>query len=171
MPLFSLEFMEVIQLFKDNHIHGSDFLQLDNYPIFGRGIKTTSSVVNNSKILTIPKEFIISVDKAKNDFTFGSILNSLTVTLSDDNILSLYLLFIRNQTSGYKFEKTYINSLPVKYDTYYFFNSEEIEPSVGSSIYKISVKLKNQITDDFEILKKEFSNHFIFTKDEVYFKL
>ncbi|CAG8603087.1 9750_t:CDS:2 [Ambispora gerdemannii] len=139
---------------------GLGWLQLENFPDTGRGVKTLRPLKFNDVVLTIPGSFLWSVDAAFDDSVLGPTIRSVKPSLSVEDILAVFLLFIKSRQEEYEGRGAHIKLLPTSYTMSVFFSDEELEVCSGSSLYHLTQQLKQQIKDDyFHLLNNLFSKH------------
>ncbi|CAG8681342.1 12167_t:CDS:2, partial [Acaulospora morrowiae] len=139
---------------------GLSSLQLEDFLDTGRGVKTLRSLKSNDLILTIPGSFLWTVDAAIDDPILGPVISSVKPPLSTEDILAVFLLFVKSQDIGYEGRKAHTELLPKNYTTSVFFDDEEIEICSGSSLYLLTQQLKQQIQSDYlQLLNNLFSKH------------
>jgi hypothetical protein len=128
---------------------GLSWLKLAVFPFTGRGVETLRRLNYGDKVLIIPGSSLWTTEVALNDLIIGPILRSINQQLTDEDILALYLLFIRSRNEGYEGRREHINLLPKSYKTSICFSEDELEVCYGSSLYHITYKLKQQIKEDY----------------------
>ncbi|CAG8546370.1 13188_t:CDS:2 [Ambispora leptoticha] len=117
---------------------GLSWLQLENFPDTGRGVKTLRPLKLNDVVLTIPGSFLWTIEAAFDDSVLGPIIRSVKPSLSVEDTLAVFLLFIKSREEG----------------------DEELEVCSGSSLYYLTQQLKQQIKDDYlQLLNNLFSKH------------
>ncbi|CAG8587421.1 17165_t:CDS:2 [Dentiscutata heterogama] len=139
---------------------GLDWLQLEDFPDTGRGVKTLRPLKSKDVVLTIPGSFLWTADVATSDPVIGTVIRSVEPPLSVEDILAVFLLFIKSCKTGYDGRRAHVELLPTSYTASIFFSDEELEICSGSSLYHLTQKLKQQIRDDYiQLLTKLFSKH------------
>ncbi|CAG8548628.1 12137_t:CDS:2 [Racocetra persica] len=141
-------------------VEGLSWLQLEDFPDTGRGVKTLRSLKSHDVILTVPGSFLWTVDAAFSDPVIGTVIRSVEPPLSVDDILAVFLLFIKSCETGYDGRRAHVELLPTSYTASIFFNDEELEICAGSSLYHLTQKLKLQIRDDYlKLLNNLITKH------------
>ncbi|KAF0430334.1 SET domain-containing protein [Gigaspora margarita] len=152
--------MELQKWLINGGAEGLSWLQLEDFPDTGRGVKTLRPLKSQEVVLTIPESFLWTADVATNDPVIGTVIRSVEPPLSVDDILAVFLLFIKSCKTGYDGRRAHVELLPTSYTASIFFSDEEIEICSGSSLYHLTQKLKQQIRDDYNQLNNNlFSKH------------
>uniref|UniRef100_U9SLF9 SET domain-containing protein n=1 Tax=Rhizophagus irregularis (strain DAOM 181602 / DAOM 197198 / MUCL 43194) TaxID=747089 RepID=U9SLF9_RHIID len=139
---------------------GLSWLQLEDFPDTGRGVKTLRPLKSGDIVLTIPGSFLWTVDAAFDDPILGPIISSVKPPLSVEDTLAVFLLFIKSRIERYEGRQAHVKLLPTSYTTSVCFTDEELEICSGSSLYHITKQLKQQIRDDYlQLLNNLFSKH------------
>ncbi|KAK4214658.1 Rubisco LS methyltransferase [Rhypophila decipiens] len=133
---------------------GLDDLKLADFPGTGRGVKTLRSFKQGDTILTIPSDVLWTVDHAYADPVLGPVLRSVQPPLSTEDILALYLLFVRSREGDWMYDglQSHIAALPTSYSSSVFFDEEELEVCAGSSLYTVTKQLQQLLVDDYRAL-------------------
>ncbi|KAK4204301.1 putative histone-lysine N-methyltransferase [Triangularia verruculosa] len=132
---------------------GLDGLELANFPVTGRGVKTLRHFKKGESILTIPSGNLWTVEHAHADPLLGPALRSARPPLSVEDTLATYLLFVRSrEESGYDGLRSHLATLPTSYSSSIFFAEDELEVCAGSSLYTITKQLEQSIEDDYRAL-------------------
>lgn len=139
---------------------GLSWLQLEDFPDTGRGVKTLRPLKSGDIVLTIPGSFLWTVDATFDDPILGPIISSVKPPLSVEDTLAVFLLFIKSRIERYEGRRAHVNLLPTSYTTSVCFTDEELEICSGSSLHHITKQLKQQIRDDYlQLLNNLFSKH------------
>lgn len=131
---------------------GLDDLELADFPVTGRGVKTLRRFKKGERILTIPSGILWTVEHAYADPLVGPVLRSARPPLSVEDTLATYILFIRSRESGYDGLRSHVAAFPTSYPSSIFFAEEELEVCAGTSLYTITKKLDRSIEDDYRTL-------------------
>lgn len=131
---------------------GLDGLELAEFPVTGRGVKTLRRFKERERILTIPSSILWTVEHAHNDPLLGPALRSAQPPLSVEDTLAVYILFIRSRESGYDGLRSHVAALPTSYSSSIFFTEDELEVCTGTSLYTITKQLEQSIQDDYRAL-------------------
>ncbi|TFB00434.1 Histone-lysine N-methyltransferase setd3 [Trichoderma ghanense] len=135
-------------------------LELAEFPVTGRGVKTLRRFSQGERILTIPSDVLWSVERAYGDSLLGPALRSSLPPLSVEDILAIYILFVRSRESGYDGLRTHVSALPSSYSSSIFFSEEELEVCAGTSLYTITKQLEQRIEDDYrELADRVLAQH------------
>ena len=129
---------------------GLDDLELARFPIIGRGVRALRQFRKGEKILTIPRSILWTVEHAYADSLLGPALRSVQPSLSVDDTLATYILFVRRLKSEYDGPQSHVTALPTSYSSSIFFTEDELEVCAGSSLYAITKHLDSQIQDDYK---------------------
>lgn len=126
---------------------GLDNLELADFPVTGRGVKTLKSFKQGETILTIPSDILWTVDHAYADTLLGPVLRSVQPPLSTEDILATYLLFVRSREGDWMYDglQSHLAALPTSYSSSIFFTEEELEICSGSSLSTVTKQLNEQI--------------------------
>lgn len=128
---------------------GLDDLELADFPITGRGVRTLRRFKEGERILTIPCGSLWTVEHAYADSLLGPVLRSARPPLSVEDTLATYILFVRSRESGYDGLRSHVAALPTSYSSSIFFAEDELEVCAGSSLYTITKQLGQRIEDDY----------------------
>jgi hypothetical protein len=131
---------------------GLDGLELADFPVTGRGVRTLRRFKEREKILTIPASILWTVDHAHDDPLLGPALRSAQPPLSVEDTLAMYILFIRSRESGHDGLRSHVAALPTSYSSSIFFTEDELEVCAGTSLYTITKQLEQSIQDDYRSL-------------------
>jgi hypothetical protein len=131
---------------------GLDDLELADFPVTGRGVRTLRRFKEGERILTIPCGILWTVEHAYADPLLGPALRSARPPLSVEDTLATYILFIRSRESGYDGLRSHVAALPTSYSSSIFFAEDELEVCAGSSLYTITKQLDQSIKDDYRAL-------------------
>ncbi|CAG8640871.1 1935_t:CDS:2, partial [Scutellospora calospora] len=136
------------------------WLQLEDFPDTGRGVKTLRPLKSHDVVLTVPGSFLWTADVAISDPVIGTVIRSVEPPLSVEDILAIFLLFIKSCKTGYDGRRAHVEMLPTSYTASIFFSDDELEICSGSSLYHLTKKLKQQIRDDYlQLLTNLFSKY------------
>ncbi|KAH0490858.1 hypothetical protein TgHK011_002309 [Trichoderma gracile] len=139
---------------------GLSDLELADFPVTGRGVKTLRRFKQGERILTIPSGVLWSVEHAYSDSKLGPALRSAKPPLSVEDILATYILFVRLRDSGYDGLRAHVSALPGSYSSSIFFSEEELEVCAGTSLYTITKQLEQRIEDDYrQLAVRVFARH------------
>jgi hypothetical protein len=145
---------------KQSGASGLDGLELADFWETGRGVKTLRPFKNGERIFTIPHDVLWTVGHALADSILGPALLSVQPSLSIDDTLALYILFVRSRESGYESLQTHVTALPHTYSSSIFFSEGELEICAGSSLYTTTKHLNEQIVLDYQQLEDRlFEQH------------
>ncbi|KAK5629072.1 hypothetical protein RRF57_004787 [Xylaria bambusicola] len=131
---------------------GLDDLELADFPVTGRGVRTLRRFKQGERILTIPCGSLWTVEHAYADSLLGPVLRSAQPPLSVEDTLATYILFVRSRESGYDGLRSHVAALPESYSSSIFFAEDELEVCAGTSLYNITKQLERQIEDDYKEL-------------------
>jgi hypothetical protein len=138
---------------KESGAAGLDDLELAEFPITGRGVRTRRHVRQGERILTIPGHSLWTVEHAYKDSSLGPVLRSIQPPLSVEDILAVYLLFVRSRDDhGYDGLRSHVAAMPVKYSSSIFFKENELEVCAGTSLHTVTKQLNQRIEDDYRVL-------------------
>jgi hypothetical protein len=154
---------------KQSGASGLDDLELADFSDTGRGVRTLRRFKEGEKILTIPRGVLWTVEHAYADPFLGPALLSTRPPLSIDDILAMYILFVRSRESGYDGLRSHVAALPASYTSSVFFAEAELEDCAGTSLYTTTKQLDRQIEDDYRALVvRLFGRHQeLFPRDKV----
>ena len=137
---------------KSSGAAGLDGLELADFPVTGRGVKTLRRFKKGETILTIPSGILWTVKHAHSDPLLGPALRSAQPPLSVEDTLATYILFVRSRESGYDGQRSHVAALPASYSSSIFFAEDELDVCAGSSLYTITKQLEQSIEDDYRAL-------------------
>ena len=129
---------------------GLDDLELANFPIVERGIRTLRDFKKGENILTIPRSALWTVEHAYADSLLGPALRSVRPSLSVDDTLATYILFVRSRESEYNGPRSHVTALPKSYSSSIFFTEDELNVCAGTSLYVVTKHLERQIENDYK---------------------
>ena len=129
---------------------GLDELELVNFPIVERGVRTRRHFKEGEKILTIPPGVLWTVEHAYADSLLGPALRSVRPSLSVDDTLATYILFVRSRELEYDGPRSHMAALPTSYSSSIFFTEDELKVCAGTSLYVVTKHLDRQIEDDYK---------------------
>jgi len=139
---------------------GLDDLELADFPITGRGVRTLRPFKEGERILTIPCGSLWTVDHAYADSLLGPALRSARPPLSVEDTLVTYILFVRSRESGYDGLRSHLAAVPMSYSSSIFFAEDELEVCAGTSLYTITKQLERSIEADYrELVVRVFGQH------------
>lgn len=131
---------------------GLDGLELADFPVTGRGVKTLQPFKEGETILTIPSGILWTVKHALADLLLGPALRAAQPPLSVEDTLATYLLFVRSRESGYEGPRSHVAALPESYSSSIFFEEDELEVCAGTSLYTVTKQLEESIKEDHRAL-------------------
>ena len=99
---------------------GLDDLELANFQVTGRGVRSLQYYKEGERILSIPCDILWTVEHAYADPLLGSALRSAQPPLSVEDILATYILFVRSRKSGYNGLRSHLTTLPTSYSSSIF---------------------------------------------------
>ncbi|UKZ61624.1 uncharacterized protein TrAtP1_002884 [Trichoderma atroviride] len=139
---------------------GLNDLELAEFPVTGRGVRTRRRFQQGERILTIPGDSLWTVEHADSDPLLGPVLRSVQPPLSVEDTLAVYLLFVRLREHGYEGPRSHVAAMPARYSSSIFFNEDELEVCAGTSLYTITKQLEERIEDDYRVLvMRVFTQH------------
>jgi hypothetical protein len=128
---------------------GLDDLELTNFPVTGRGVRTLRHFKEGERILTIPSSILWTVEYVYADSLLGPALRSARPPLSVEDTLATYILLVRFRESGCDGLRSHMAALPTSYTSSIFFAEDELEVCAGTSLYIITKQLERQIEDNY----------------------
>ncbi|KAK2730807.1 hypothetical protein FQN57_004127, partial [Myotisia sp. PD_48] len=137
---------------KESGAVGLDALELADFPVIGRGVRTLQHFKEGERILTIPANILWTVEHAYADSLLGPALRSAQPPLSIDDTLAIYLLFVRSRESGYDGMRSHLAAMPKSYFSSICFTEDELEVCAGTSLYAITKQLERCIEVDYRAL-------------------
>ncbi|KXX78241.1 Histone-lysine N-methyltransferase setd3 [Madurella mycetomatis] len=137
---------------KASGVVGLDGLELADFPVTGRGVRTLRRFREGERILTIPCGILWTVEHAYADPLLGPALRSARPPLSVEDTLATYILFVLSRESGYDGLRSHVAALPTSYSSSIFFAEDELEVCAGTSLYTITKQLDRRIKDDYRAL-------------------
>lgn len=152
---FALRFEAMERWLKASGAAGLEGVELADFPTLGRGLRALRHFKEGEKILTIPHSALWTVENAYSDPLLGPALRSMRPSLSVDDTLVTFILFVRSRKSEYEGLRGHVSALPTSYSSSIFFAEEELEVCAGTSLYTITKQLERQIEDDHkELLRR-----------------
>ncbi|RUP49057.1 hypothetical protein BC936DRAFT_143370 [Jimgerdemannia flammicorona] len=150
--------MTLQEWLEKNGAKGLDHLVLEEFPETGRGITTLRALKAGDEILTIPGAVLWTVDAANTDPLLGPILRSLDPSLSVEETLAVFFIFIKARDTEYEERKPHVEVLPPHYTATNFFDDDD--ELAGSSLYGVTKQLKQQIKSEYMVtLGRLFVKH------------
>ena len=134
---------------KDSGAVGLDDLELANFQVTGRGVRSLQDYKEGESVLTIPYGILWTAENAYTDPLLGPALRSVQPPLTIEDTLATYLLFVRSRKSGYNGLQSHVTALPTSYSSSIFFTENELEVCAGTTLYTITKQLKRQIEEDY----------------------
>ena len=134
---------------KESGAIGLDDLELADFQVTGRGIRSLQYYKEGERVLTIPSGILWTVEHAYADPLLGPALRSVQPSLTVEDTLATYILFVRSRKSGYNGLRSHVTALPTSYSSSIFFTEKELEVCAGTSLYTITKQLKRQIEEDY----------------------
>ena len=145
---------------KESGAVGLSDLELADFHITGRGVRSLRYYKEGETVLTIPSGIFWTVEHAYADPVLGPALRSAQPSLTVEDILATYILFVRSRKSGYNGRRSHVTALPTSYSSSIFFSESELEICAGTSLYTITKQLKRQIEEDYaELVTRIFAQH------------
>lgn len=139
--------MDLNDWLKKTGAKGQEDLELADFASTGRGIRAKRPFKQGEKILTIGGDSLWTLQRAHDDELVGSILKCASLSVEDT--LALYLLFVRSRESGYEGLKSHVAVLPTSYTSSIFFSDDELEVCAGSSLYTITKQVLEQLDESY----------------------
>lgn len=137
---------------KESGAAGLDDLELADFPVTGRGVRTLRRFKQGERILTILGDNLWTVEHAYSDSLLGPVLRSVQPSLSAEDTLAVYLLWVRSREHDYEGPRSHVAAMPTSYSSSIFFSEDELEVCAGTSLYTITKDLKQRIEDDYRKL-------------------
>ncbi|KAJ3141465.1 hypothetical protein HK100_006475 [Physocladia obscura] len=130
---------------------------IHTFPLTGRGLQAKIDIQKNSEILSASWDSVWSVEAALNEPVLGDIIGQNKDTLSVDDTLALFLLFVKLspkcKLSSDSPRKVHVKTgIPKDYTASAFWTEEDLKICKGSSLYNLTVASISQIEDDFRSL-------------------
>ena len=165
-PLYPILFME--SWLKESGAVGLDDLELANFHVTGRGIRSLQYHKEGERLLTIPSGNLWTVDHAYADALLGPALRSVQPPLAVEDTLATYILFVQSRKSGYDGLRSHVTALPTSYSSSIFFTEDELDVCAGTSLYTVTKQLKRQIEEDYAALVARILGRYqdLFPRDE-----
>lgn len=153
---------------KKSGASGLDDLELVDFPDTGRGIRTLQQFEEGEKLLVIPHGVLWTAKQAHADPVLGPALLSARPSLSIDDTLATYILFVRSRSPIFDGLRSHVATLPARYTSSIFFTEAELQICAGSSLYTTTKHLDRQIEVDYTALASRlFRRHpELFPQDE-----
>ncbi|OAA71767.1 Rubisco LS methyltransferase, substrate-binding domain protein [Akanthomyces lecanii RCEF 1005] len=137
---------------KDSGAVGVEDLEVADFPLVGRGVGAKRAFKEGERILTIPAKCLWTVEHAYADPLLGPVLRSVTPSLSVEDTLALYILFVRSRPDEYEQLRSHVEMLPASYSMSIFFADEELDVCAGSSLHSLTTQLRGHVGDDYKQL-------------------
>ncbi|CAG8617027.1 17412_t:CDS:2 [Cetraspora pellucida] len=77
-------------------VKGLSVLQLEDFSNTGYGVKMLQLFNSHNVILTVPKSLLWMADVAFSNLVIGTVICTIEPPLSDDDILAVFLLYIKS---------------------------------------------------------------------------
>ncbi|KAJ3281246.1 hypothetical protein HK104_000122, partial [Borealophlyctis nickersoniae] len=140
---------------------GIDSLELHESPDTGRGVRSLKEFKKNASILSISSNVLWTQDAALADPIFGAAVKELNPALSVVDTLALYLLYVKSRPNEFQSHRAlHVQFLPKSYDCSIFFDSDELAMCSGSSLFAITIRLREQIAEDYSDLRTRLFDNF-----------
>ena len=145
---------------KESGAVGLNDLELADFQVTGRGIRSLRDYKEGETVLTIPSGILWTVEHAYADPLLGSALRSAQPPLTVEDTLATYILFVRSRKSEYNGLRSHVTALPTSYSSSIFFAENDLEVCAGTSLYTITKQLKRQIEEDYaRLVARIFGQH------------
>ena len=109
---------------KESGAVGLNDLELANFKVTGRGVRSLQYFKEGERVLTIPYGILWTVEYAYADPLLGPALRSAQPPLTIEDTLATYILFVRSRKSGYNGLRSHVTALPTSYSSSIFFYRE-----------------------------------------------
>ena len=129
-------------------VWGLSNLELSEFPDTGRGVRSLSALRRGDPILELPPSVLWTSARALADPTLGPVLAALSPALPVDDVLAVFLLFVKSRVDGYDLEREHVAVLPRTYSSSIFFTDAELAVCSGSSLHAVTQRLQQQVHDD-----------------------
>ncbi|KAJ3417286.1 hypothetical protein HDV05_005742 [Chytridiales sp. JEL 0842] len=133
--------------------------RIHTFPATGRGLQATQDIKKGDLILSVPSEYLWTTEAALKEPVLGGILKANLKDLSTDEILLVYLLFVKHSprytpSSSTQFHRRehHIPLLPTTYMTSYFWSTSTLSLCASTSLYQTTLQLQEQLPSDFQKL-------------------
>ncbi|MCJ1435303.1 hypothetical protein MMC27_004675 [Xylographa pallens] len=134
---------------KESGAVGLNDLELANFQVTGRGVRSLQYFKEGERVLTVPCSFLWTIEHAYADPLLGPALLSAQPPLTVEDTLATHILFVRSRKSGYNGLRSHVTALPTSYSSSIFFTENKLEVCAGTSLYTITKQLKRQIEEDY----------------------
>ena len=134
---------------KESGAIGLDDVELANFQVTGRGVRSLQYYKEGERVLTIPCGNLWTVEHAYADPLLGPALRSAQPPLTVEDTLATYILFVRSRKSGYNGLRSHVTALPTSYSSSIFFTDNELEVCAGTSLYTITKQRLRRTTWDW----------------------
>lgn len=141
---------------------GLDDLEIADFPETGRGVRSKRQFKQGEEILTIPASCLWTVEHAYADPLLGPVLRSVQPSLSVEDTLALYILFVRSRPQDPKYQgfQNHVAAMPRSYSMSIFFTDDELEICAGSSLHTLTTQLRGRVGDDYkQLLLRVLTRH------------
>ena len=145
---------------KESGAVGLDDLEVADFQVTGRGVRSLHYLKEGERLLTIPSGILWTVESAYADPLLGPALRSVQPPLTVDDTLATYILFVRSRKSGYNGPRSHVAAFPTSYSSSVYFTENELQVCVGTSLYTITKQLKRQIEEDYaELVERIYGQY------------
>ena len=145
---------------KESGAIGLNDLEIADFQITGRGVRSLQYFKEGETVLTIPSGILWKVEHAYADPLLGPAFRSVQPPLTVEDILATYILFVRSRKSGYNGLRSHVTALPTSYSSSIFFTENELKVCAGTSLYIVIQQLKQQIEEDYAgLVAQIFGQH------------
>ena len=153
---------------KESGAVGLDDLEVADFQVTGRGVRSLHYFKEGERLLTIPSGILWTAENAYADPLLGPALRSVQPPLTVDDTLATYILFVRSRKSGYNGLRSHVAAFPTGYSSSIYFTKNELEVCAGTSLYTITKQLQQQIEEDYaELITRIFGQyHDLFPPDK-----
>lgn len=137
-------------------------LEIADFPETGRGVRAKRQFKQGERILTIPASCLWTFEHAYADPLLGPVLRSVQPSLSVEDTLALYILFVRSRPQDTKYQgfQNHVAAMPSSYSMSIFFTDDELEICAGSSLHTLTTQLRGRVGDDYkQLLLRVLTRH------------
>ncbi|PRP86193.1 hypothetical protein PROFUN_05709 [Planoprotostelium fungivorum] len=154
--------MEAFKGWLDRNIVQHSHVTVEEFAGTGRGMKATKNISNGDTIFSVPRKLFLSVSSSSESLQkvswhelVSTQLEQIFQTEQISTDESLVILLLHEKSKADSLWKEYFPTLPTQYTNTVCWNDEQVEELRGSNLYHLTLRLKQQVREDFAILMEK----------------
>lgn len=131
--------------------NGCTICDFQNY---GLGLQVNVDISQSALVIAVPRNLMLTVEPESAGDFFSLVEKDQILNNMPNVALAMYLLYVKFKNDG--FWKPYLDILPKKYSTVFYFSTEELEELKGSPTLEIALKQIKSIARQYAYFYKRF---------------